>query len=135
MANKGMEIRDNCYYTEKHEWVRVEGNTAVCGISDYAQHSLGDIVFIEIEESARSGSIAKGDVIAVVESAKAASDVYSPVSGEIIEVNAAVEDNPETVNNSPYDDGWFIKLELSGSAELENLLTPDKYRDLLSPGA
>ncbi|MDX9800342.1 MAG: glycine cleavage system protein GcvH [Spirochaetia bacterium] len=133
-ANKGREVKEGYRYTDKHEWVKAEGNgTALCGISDFAQNSLGDIVYVEL--SAESGSdISGGDVIAVVESAKAASDVYSPVSGKVLEINSAIEDSPETVNKSPYDEGWFIKLELADTAELEKLMTPAQYTDFLAAG-
>ena len=138
MDNNGMEVKNSYYYTDKHEWVKADGNTALCGITDYAQHSLGDIVFAEIAESIRDSSsgsiIEKGDVIAVVESAKAASDVYTPVSGQVIEVNTVIEDTPETLNNSPYDKGWMIKLELSNPSEIKELMTPDQYRKLISSG-
>ncbi|MCP5515322.1 MAG: glycine cleavage system protein GcvH [Spirochaetales bacterium] len=133
-ANKGREVKEGFRYTDKHEWIKPDGKgNALCGISDFAQNSLGDIVYVELSASPGS-TISAGDVIAVVESAKAASDVYSPVSGKVLELNSAIEDAPETVNKSPYDDGWFIKLELSDTAELEKLMTPAQYTDFLAAG-
>ncbi len=134
-AKKGMDVKDGLRYTDKHEWVKAEGGgKAVCGITDFAQNSLGDIVFIEIASSILDSSIGRGDVIAVVESAKAASDVYSPVSGQVVETNSIIEDSPETVNKSPYGDGWFVKIELSNPAELDKLMSPQQYRDFLASG-
>jgi len=114
------------YYTEDHEWVRVEGETGVVGISDYAQKQLGDVVFVELPDVGTS--FAKGDEAAVVESVKAASEVYSPVSGEVTETNATLEDAPETVNASPAGEGWFLKLKLSDAGELDALMDEDKYK-------
>lgn len=118
------------YYTEDHEWVRVEGPegglTGTVGISDYAQKQLGDVVFVELPEV--GASFAKGDEAAVVESVKAASEVYAPVSGEVTEVNAALETAPETVNASPGGEGWFLKLKLSEASELKGLMDEAKYK-------
>ncbi len=134
-TKKGMEEREGFFYTEKHEWVKAaEDGTALCGITDFAQHSLGDIVFVEFPSSLLDSSIEKGEVIAVVESAKAASDVYSPVSGQVVELNSAVEDTPDTVNSSPYDEGWFIRIELSDRKELDSLMSASAYRDFLASG-
>ena len=135
-AKKGKEVREGFWYTDKHEWVKPDKDlkTALCGVTDFAQNSLGDIVFVELASSILDSSINKGDVIAVVESAKAASDVYSPVSGQVLELNTVIEDTPETVNKSPYDDGWFVKIELSASDELKKLMTPDQYKDFLASG-
>ena len=114
------------YYTEDHEWVRVDGEIGIVGISDYAQKQLGDVVFVELPDV--GASFDKGDEAAVVESVKAASEVYSPVSGEVTEVNATLEDAPETVNESPADKGWFLKLKLSDAGELESLMDEAKYK-------
>ena len=113
------------YYTEDHEWVEVDGDTGTVGISDYAQGQLGDIVFVEVPDEGKT--VGKGDDVAVVESVKAASDVYSPVSGTVIEGNAALGDTPELVNEDPEGDGWFFKLTLSDPAELESLMDEAAY--------
>jgi len=115
------------YYTEDHEWVRVDGDTGTVGISDYAQKQLGDVVFVELPDV--GATFDKGDEAAVVESVKAASEVYSPVSGEVTETNTALEDAPETVNASPADEGWFLKLKLKDAAELESLMNEAKYKE------
>ena len=115
------------YFTREHEWVRVEGNTATVGISDHAQQALGDIVFAEVPEAGRS--LAKGQEAAVVESVKAASDVYAPVGGDVTEGNAALADDPALINRDPEGDGWFFKLTLANSGELEGLMDEAAYRD------
>ncbi len=112
-------------YTESHEWVRVEDGVAVVGITDHAQHELGDIVFVELPEiDAEYGA---GEAAATVESVKAASDIYSPLSGRVVEVNEALEDSPELVNKSPYGDGWIFKIEISDPSELDALLDAEAY--------
>ena len=113
------------YFTEDHEWIEVDGQTATVGITDYAQSQLGDIVFVEVPEEGKE--IAKGDEAAVVESVKAASDVYSPVSGTVLEGNAALGDNPGLVNEEPEGDGWFFKLTLSDPEELQGLMDETAY--------
>jgi glycine cleavage system H protein len=118
------------YYTEDHEWVEVDGDIGTVGISEYAQSQLGDIVFVEVPEEGKE--VGKGDDIAVVESVKAASDVYSPVSGTVIEGNAALSDTPELVNEDPEGDGWFFKLTLSDPSEVESLMNEAKYADFVS---
>ena len=118
------------YFTEDHEWVDVDGETATVGITDYAQSQLGDIVFVETPEGGRT--VAKGDDVAVVESVKAASDVYAPVSGTVIEGNHALVDNPAAVNEDPEGDGWFFKLTLSDSGELASLMDEAAYKAFVS---
>ena len=113
-------------YTKSHEWVRVSGNTAVVGITDHAQHELTDIVFVELPDVGKK--VKSGDACAVVESVKTASDIYSPVSGEILETNRLVVDDPALVNSEPYDSGWFYKIKLSNVAELNALLSPEDYK-------
>ena len=113
-------------YTKSHEWVRVNGDTATVGITDHAQHELTDIVFVELPDIGRK--VKAGEACAVVESVKTASDIYSPVSGEILETNKAVVDNPALVNKEPHTGGWFFKIKLSNPAELNSLLSPDKYQ-------
>ena len=114
------------YFTREHEWIRVEGDTATVGISDHAQEALGDIVFAEVPEAGRS--LAKGQEAAVVESVKAASDVYAPVSGTVTEGNQAVVDEPSLVNTDPEGEGWFFKLTLSDAGELSGLMNADDYQ-------
>ena len=115
------------YFTREHEWVRVEGNTATVGISDHAQQALGDIVFAEVPETGKE--LAKGQEAAVVESVKAASDVYAPVGGRVVEGNAAVADDPALVNRDPEGQGWFFKLELSDAGQVDGLMDEAAYRD------
>jgi glycine cleavage system H protein len=113
------------YFTEDHEWVDVDGDIGTVGISEYAQSQLGDIVFVDVPEEGKE--VAKGDEAAVVESVKAASDVYSPVSGTVLEGNAALGDNPGLVNEEPEGDGWFFKLTLSDPDELKGLMDESAY--------
>jgi glycine cleavage system H protein len=115
------------YFTREHEWVRVEGDTATVGISNHAQEALGDIVFAEVPNAGRK--VSKGQEAAVVESVKAASDVYAPVSGEVIEGNQAVADDPALVNSDPEGEGWFFKLKLDNPGELDGLMDEGAYRD------
>jgi glycine cleavage system H protein len=121
----------NLRYTKSHEWVRVAGAVATVGISDHAQHELTDVVFVELPEPGRK--VKAGESCAVVESVKTASDIYSPVSGEVTEVNKAVVDNPALVNSEPYAGGWFYRLKLTQPAELEALLTPEQYAAQIKP--
>jgi glycine cleavage system H protein len=115
------------YFTKEHEWVRVEGDTATVGISDHAQEQLGDIVFAEVPE--RGKRLSKGKEAAVVESVKAASDVYSPVSGEVLDGNSKVADDPSIVNSDPEGEGWFFKLKLDNPSEVDGLMDENAYRD------
>jgi glycine cleavage system H protein len=119
-------IPSDLKYAKSHEWVRVSGDTATIGITDHAQHELTDIVFVELPEVGRK--VKAGEACAVVESVKTASDIYSPVSGEILETNKAVVDDPALVNKEPHAGGWFFKIKLSNPAELNSLLTPEKYK-------
>jgi glycine cleavage system H protein len=114
------------YYTKEHEWVRVEGDQATVGITDFAQGQLGDVVFVEVPESGRA--VTRGAEAAVVESVKAASDVYAPVSGTVIEGNQAVVDEPGLVNTDPEGEGWFFKITLSDNHELSELMNADQYK-------
>ncbi|HET9460245.1 MAG TPA: glycine cleavage system protein GcvH [Sphingomicrobium sp.] len=115
------------YFTREHEWIRVDGDVATVGISDHAQQALGDIVFAEVPEAGRQ--VKKGDEAGVVESVKAASDVYAPVGGEIIEGNPALADDPALINRDPEGEGWFFKLKLADSGEFEGLMDEAAYRD------
>jgi glycine cleavage system H protein len=118
------------YFTKEHEWIEVEGDTATVGITDYAQSQLGDVVFVEVPEAGRS--LTQGSEAAVVESVKAASDVYAPVSGEVIEGNAALTDTPDLVNTAPESEGWFFKLRLSNQSELDALMNEGAYQELVA---
>jgi glycine cleavage system H protein len=115
------------YFTKEHEWVRVDGDTATVGITDHAQEQLGDIVFVEVPEAGKH--VSKGQEAAVVESVKAASDVYAPVSGEVSEGNQAIADDPGTVNSDPEGQGWFFKVKLANPSELDGLMDEAAYRD------
>lgn len=116
-------------FTDEHEWIRVEGDVGTVGISDYAQQQLGDIVFVEVPEAGRK--LDKGKEAAVVESVKAASDIYAPVSGEVIEGNAALADNPAEVNTDPMGKGWFFKLRIANKAELADLMDEAAYGEFV----
>jgi glycine cleavage system H protein len=113
-------------YTKEHEWVRVEGNVATVGITDYAQEQLGDVVFVELPD--RGKTVEKGDEAAVVESVKAASEVYAPVSGEVTETNAVLVDDPAKVNSDATGEGWFFKVRLADAGELDGLMDEDAYK-------
>ena len=115
------------YFTKEHEWIRVEGDTATVGISNHAQEALGDIVFAEVPETGRK--LNKGQEAAVVESVKAASDVYSPAGGEVVEGNQAVADDPALINRDPEGDGWFFKIKLDNPGEVEGLMDEASYRE------
>ncbi|WP_299182180.1 glycine cleavage system protein GcvH [uncultured Neptuniibacter sp.] len=125
MSNIPSELK----YVASHEWIRVEGDgTVTIGVTDHAQDLLGDVVFVELPEV--GAEVATGDDAGVVESVKAASDVYAPLSGEVVAVNEELEDSPELVNSDPYGDGWFFKLKLSDNSELDGLLSGEDYNDL-----
>jgi glycine cleavage system H protein len=119
-----MNVPENCRYTEKHEWIRVEGNEAFIGITDYAQGELGDIVYVEVETV--------GEKLARGEAVKTVSDMFMPVSGEVLEFNARLEDEAELVNSDPYGEGWMIRIRIDNPAELELLLDPKQYSELIS---
>jgi glycine cleavage system H protein len=114
------------YYTKEHEWVRVDGDAATVGITDFAQGQLGDVVFVEVPEAGRH--VSQGGEAAVVESVKAASDVYSPVSGDVVEGNQALVDDPALVNSDPEGEGWFFKVRLADTGELNDLMNADQYK-------
>ena len=124
-----MEIKSELKYTKDHEWVKVEGNQAIIGITDYAQGELGDIVYVEIE--ALGEDLKKEEIFGSVEAVKTVSDLFLPVSGKITEMNEELEDNPELINEDPYKKGWIIKMEIQNPAELEELLDSDSYKDLV----
>jgi glycine cleavage system H protein len=122
MANIPEDLR----YAKSHEWARIQGGEASVGITDHAQHELTDVVFVELPEVGKT--VKAGEACAVVESVKTASDIYSPLSGQVTSVNKSVVDNPALVNTEPYAQGWFFKIKLSDAAEAASLLTPEQYR-------
>ncbi|MCF7669803.1 MAG: glycine cleavage system protein GcvH [Verrucomicrobia bacterium] len=124
-----MNIPEDLKYTESHEWVRVEDGVAVVGITDHAQQELTDIVFVELPQT--GDTFKAGDPCAVVESVKTASDIYCPLSGEVIECNEALNENPDLVNSEPYKGGWFFKIKLEDTAEVEKLMNPDTYKEFI----
>jgi glycine cleavage system H protein len=121
-----MKVDPSCRYDKEHEWVRVDGDEGVVGVSDYAQDQLSDVVYVELPEV--GDTFDKGDVFAVVESVKAASDVYMPLTGEIVEINEDLEDSPELVNQDPYGAAWFMRMAIADPAELDELLDADAYQ-------
>lgn len=124
-----MEIRDNLKYTKDHEWVSIEGNIATVGITDFAQSELGDIVYIEVETL--DENLSKDEVFGTVEAVKTVSDLFLPMSGKIIELNEVLDGNPELVNDSPYDQGWIIKVEISNMDEISQLLDSKSYSEII----
>jgi glycine cleavage system H protein len=121
-----MNIPDNLKYTKDHEWIRVEGSTGYVGISDYAQGELGDIIYIDVTTIGET--LGMGDTFGTIEAVKTVSDCYAPISGKITEFNSAINDNPAIVNQDPYGAGWIIKMEITNSAELDELLSPADYK-------
>jgi glycine cleavage system H protein len=121
-----MNVPDNLKYAESHEWILVDGDLGTIGITDHAQNELTDIVYVDPPKV--GATVSAGQAAAVVESVKAASDIYAPVDGEVVEVNAALADSPALVNTSPYDEGWLFKVRLTNPAQLEALKSPDDYR-------
>jgi len=124
-----MEIRSELKYTKDHEWVKVEGNQATVGITDYAQGELGDIVYVEIESL--DESLEKEEVFGSVEAVKTVSDLFLPVSGKVIEINESLEDSPELINEDPYEKGWIIRMEIENPEELKDLLDSESYKKLI----
>jgi len=116
-------------YSKEHEWARIEGDEAVVGITDYAQEELGDITFVEAPE--KGASVKQNEVFATIESVKAASDIYAPLSGEIVETNEALEEHPEVINESPYEKGWICRIRLADAGEAENLMSAEGYEKYL----
>ncbi len=124
-----MEVKENLSYTNDHEWIKIEGNIASVGITDFAQNELGDIVFIEVETIGEI--LKKNEVFGTVEAVKTVSDLFIPVSGKVLEFNNALEDNPELVNDSPYGDGWIVKIEIKNTDEISDLLDSEAYKSLI----
>lgn len=125
-----MEIPAGLHYTAEHEWLEVNGDIATIGITDYAQGELGDIVFVELP--AVGDETKKTDSFGTIEAVKAVSELYAPISGEVVEVNSQLEDQPELINGSPYSDGWLIKLKITSKSELDDLLSADQYQSEIS---
>jgi glycine cleavage system H protein len=125
-----MSVPSNLKYTKDHEWVKTEGDVATIGITDYAQGELGDIVYVEVETVGET--LAKEEVFGTVEAVKTVSDLFMPVSGEILEFNDSLESNPESVNNDPYGAGWMIKIKLADSSELDGLLSAEDYEQSIA---
>ena len=124
-----MNVPANLKFTKDHEWVRVEGDIAVIGITDFAQHELGDIVYVEIETVGEN--LEKEEVFGSVEAVKTVSDLFMPISGEILELNENLDGNPELVNTDPYNEGWMVKVKITDSTELDSLLDAEGYKDLI----
>ena len=122
-------VKENLLYTESHEWVEVIGDEAVIGITDYAQHELGDIVYVELPEV--GDDLVKGDALGSIEAVKAVEDILSPVSGEVIAINEDLEDTPETINSDAFGDGWIMKIKITDKNQLEDLISAEKYKQLI----
>jgi glycine cleavage system H protein len=129
MINMGEEVRPNLKYTDSHEWLKLEGKVAKVGITDHAQSELTDIVFVELPEIGKE--VKKGDELCIVESVKSVSEIYAPVSGKIANTNKKLEDTPETINESPYDQGWLVEIEVKNKSEIDKLLTADAYKKII----
>ncbi len=124
-----MTIPDKLKYTKDHEWVKIEGDTAIIGITDFAQHELGDIVFVEVDTEGET--LDKEETFGTIEAVKTVSDLFMPVGGEILEFNEALEATPDIINKDPYGDGWIIKIKITDAAEADDLLSADAYKDLI----
>ncbi|MCK5135978.1 MAG: glycine cleavage system protein GcvH [Bacteroidales bacterium] len=124
-----MNVPDDLKYTKEHEWIRVEGDDVVVGVTEFAQGELGDVVFIEIETEGETLSF--GDTFGTIEAVKTVSDLYMPLDGEVVEFNQALEDTPELVNSQPFGDGWMIRIKMSDPTQLDELLSADEYRALI----
>jgi glycine cleavage system H protein len=122
------EVREDLKYTKSHDWIKIKDDIAVVGITDHAQAELTDIVFVELPEAGKE--VKKGEELCVVESVKSVSEIYAPVSGKIVKVNSKLEDSPEIINESPYDDGWLVELEISDKSEVDSLLDAAGYKKL-----
>jgi glycine cleavage system H protein len=124
-----MKIPENLKYTNDHEWVRVEGNIGILGVTDYAQGELGDVVFLDIDPDIKE--ISKGNSLGTIEAVKTVSDIFAPFSGKVVEINNKLSDSPELVNSDPYGEGWMIKAEISDPSELSDLLDANAYKSLI----
>jgi glycine cleavage system H protein len=124
-----MNIPENLYYTNDHEWIKVEGNTGIIGVSDFAQHQLGDIVFVDVATVGET--LAEGDTFGTIEAVKTVSDLYMPVGSEVIEFNEALNDEPELINKDPYGAGWIVKVTITDTSKVSHLLSAEKYKALV----
>lgn len=124
-----MSVPNNLKYTKEHEWVLVEGKVGTIGVTEYAQGELGDVVFVDIDPAL--SDVKKGESIGTIEAVKTVSDIFAPYSGKVVEINEALKDSPETVNSDPYGNGWMIKIEISDSSELSDLLDASAYQALI----
>lgn len=124
------DIREDLKYTENHEWIKIKGDTAQVGITDYAQSELTDIVFVELPEVGKE--LKKGDELCIVESVKSVSEIYAPVSGKVSKINDKLEDAPETINESPYDEGWLVEIKIADESEKNSLLDAESYKKSIS---
>ncbi len=124
-----MNIPENLYYTSDHEWIRVEGNTGIIGVSDFAQHQLGDIVFVDVATVGET--LAEGDTFGTIEAVKTVSDLFMPIDSEVTEFNEALNNEPELINKDPYGAGWIVKVTITDTSKLSNLLTAEKYKALV----
>src|SRR5215208_2979124 len=125
-----MNFPENLRYTKEHEWIRLEGDEAIIGITDFAQHELGDIVYVEIETMGQQ--LNAGDIFGTVEAVKTVSDLYLPVSGTITEINSKLNTSPELVNNDPYGEGWMVKMKLSNSGDIDSLMKAEAYEAMVA---
>lgn len=125
-----MNVPQELKYTKDHEWIKIDGNVATIGITDFAQHELGDIVYVEIETE--GDELSKGDAFGTVEAVKTVSDLFMPVDGKIVEVNEILEPKPETINTDPYVNGWMIKVEIADGSALKEVLSADEYKSLIT---
>lgn len=124
-----MSIPNDLKYTAEHEWIRIDGDEAVVGVTEFAQGELGDVVFLEIETEGES--LAKGEIFGTIEAVKTVSDLYMPLDGEVVLVNPALEDAPELINSSPFEEGWMIRIKLSNAAQLDDLMSAEAYAELI----
>jgi glycine cleavage system H protein len=127
--NKTMNIPENLFYTKDHEWIKVEGNTGLVGVTDFAQHQLGDIVFVDVATVGET--LDEGETFGTIEAVKTVSDMYMPVQAEVLEFNDALNDEPELINKDPYGAGWIVKVTFSDPSKLSALLTPEQYKVLV----
>ncbi|PID94357.1 MAG: glycine cleavage system protein H [Bacteroidetes bacterium] len=125
-----MNVPDNLKFTKSHEWVRVEGEEAYLGITDHAQSQLGDVVFVDVDTEGEN--LEKGETLGTIEAVKTVSDIFMPITGEILEFNEALQDNAEIINSDPYGEGWIVKMKVVNASELDELLSPEDYKNLIA---
>lgn len=125
-----MNVPDNLKFTKDHEWLKIEGEEALIGVTDYAQSQLGDVVFVDVDTEGET--LEKEETLGTIEAVKTVSDVYMPIAGEVLEFNEKLEDEAETINSDPYGDGWIVKIKIANMDDLEELLSPEAYKELIS---